>query len=77
MKKSFGLLDVNYEVKDHQPELWIWGIDDEGKRILIIARRLSNQVVPAAKRILSMFGMTEDELLSSKTIKTLTEFVED
>ena len=38
MKKSFWLLDVNYEVKDHQPELWIWGIDNDGKRILIIDR---------------------------------------
>jgi len=38
MKKTFWLLDVNYEVKDHQPEVWIWGIDDEGKRILVIDR---------------------------------------
>ncbi len=38
MKKSFWLLDINYEVKDHQPELWIWGIEDDGKRILIIDR---------------------------------------
>lgn len=36
MKKKIWLLDVNYEVKDHQPELWIWGIDNNGKRILII-----------------------------------------
>ena len=38
MKKTFWLLDVNYEVKDHRPEVWIWGIDEEGKRILIIDR---------------------------------------
>ena len=38
MKKIFWLLDVNYEVRDHQPEMWIWGIDDEGKRVLIIDR---------------------------------------
>ena len=38
MKKIFWLLDVNYEVKDHKPEIWIWGIDDEDKRILIIDR---------------------------------------
>lgn len=38
MKKTFWLLDVNYEVKDHQPEMWIWGIDDGGKRVLIIDR---------------------------------------
>ncbi len=38
MKKTFWLLDVNYEIKNHQPEMWIWGIDDEGKRILIVDR---------------------------------------
>jgi len=38
MKKVFWLLDVNYEVKENKPELWIWGIDNEGKRILIIDR---------------------------------------
>jgi len=38
MKKIFWLLDVNYEVKENRPELWIWGIDNEGKRILIIDR---------------------------------------
>jgi DNA polymerase I len=37
---------------------------------------VSNQVVPAAFRILSMFGLTEDELLPSKTPKTLLEFME-
>jgi DNA polymerase I len=36
MKQIFWLLDVNYEVKENKPELWIWGIDTEGKRILII-----------------------------------------
>ena len=38
MEKTFWLLDVNYEVKNHQPEVWIWGIGDDGKRILIIDR---------------------------------------
>ncbi len=38
MKKTFWLLDVNYEVKNHRPKMWIWGIDEEGKRILIIDR---------------------------------------
>ena len=36
MKSIFWLLDINYEVKEDEPELWIWGIDNEGKRILII-----------------------------------------
>jgi DNA polymerase I len=38
MKKIFWLLDVNYEVKENKPELWVWGIDNEGKRTLIIDR---------------------------------------
>jgi len=38
MRKTFWLLDVNHEVKDNRPEVWIWGIDEEGKRILIIDR---------------------------------------
>jgi DNA polymerase I len=36
LKKIFWLLDVNYEVRNGHPELWIWGIDDTAKRILII-----------------------------------------
>ena len=38
MKETFWLLDVNYEVKDHDPEVWIWGIKEDGKRILVIDR---------------------------------------
>lgn len=37
-KCTFWLLDINFEVEDHRPELWMWGIDDEGKRVLIIDR---------------------------------------
>jgi len=35
-KCRFWLLDINYEVKDHRPEVWMWGIDEEGRRVLII-----------------------------------------
>jgi DNA polymerase I len=38
MKVTFWLLDVNYEVKDHTPEVWLWGVDGSGKRVLIIDR---------------------------------------
>jgi len=38
MKITFWLLDVNYEVKNGTPEIWLWGIDDSGKRVLIIER---------------------------------------
>ena len=36
MKLTFWLLDVNYEVKDHMPEVWLWGIDDKENRVLFI-----------------------------------------
>ncbi len=36
IKKVFWLLDVNYEVKDHEPQLWMWGIDEDGECLLII-----------------------------------------
>ena len=38
MKTSFWLLDLNHEIKDHMPEIWLWGIDTAGKRVLIIDR---------------------------------------
>ena len=38
MKVTFWLLDVNYEVKDHIPEIWLWGIDSSGNRVLVIDR---------------------------------------
>jgi len=38
VKIVFWLLDVNYEVKEQKPELWLWGIDDKEQRILIIDR---------------------------------------
>jgi len=38
MKTVFWLLDVNYEAREHKPEVWIWGIDDHEKRVLIIDR---------------------------------------
>ncbi len=42
MKTIFWLLDVNYEVREHKPEVWIWGIDEKGQRILIIDRNFSS-----------------------------------
>jgi len=38
MKVTFWLLDANYEVRDHEPEMWLWGIDSSGKRVLIVDR---------------------------------------
>lgn len=38
MKIAFWLLDLNYENKDEKSELWMWGIDTVGNRVLIIDR---------------------------------------
>ncbi len=38
MKIMLWLLDVNYEVKSNTPEVWLWGVDDSGKRVLVIDR---------------------------------------
>ncbi len=40
MKVSFWLLDLNYEVRNGATELWLWGIDNFGKRVLVIDRSL-------------------------------------
>lgn len=57
MKKIFWLLDINYEMKENKPELWIWGIDNEGKRILIIDRNF-----------LSYFYLVLEEKANPQTI---------
>jgi len=38
MKVRFWLSDVSHEVKEHTPEIWLWGIDDSGNRVLVIDR---------------------------------------
>lgn len=38
MKISFWFLDINYEVRNNQPEIWLWGLNKNGKRLLIIDR---------------------------------------
>ena len=31
-------MDINYEVVGHEPEVWLWGITDDGKRVLLLDR---------------------------------------
>jgi len=38
LKVTFWLLDINQEMRDHQPEVWLWGIDDRNRRILVVDR---------------------------------------
>lgn len=42
LKKAFWLLDINYETKNNQPELWIWGITERDQRILIIDKNFQD-----------------------------------
>lgn len=36
MKVKFWLIDINHEEKDGNPQIWLWGISDAGKRVLVI-----------------------------------------
>lgn len=36
MKSQFWLLDLNYEVRNDKPEIWLWGVDENGKTVLVI-----------------------------------------
>jgi DNA polymerase I len=38
MKLTFWLLDVNSEAKNSVPEIWLWGVDQSGQRVLVIDR---------------------------------------
>jgi DNA polymerase I len=38
MRVTFWLLDVNLEVKGGMSEIWLWGIDDAERRILVVDR---------------------------------------
>jgi len=53
VKVKFWLLDVNYEVREHSIEIWLWGIDDSGNRVLVIDRNFlaGFYAMVSAKRI--------------------------
>jgi len=38
MRIVFWLLDVNAEVRNEVPEVWLWGIDEKGERVLVVDR---------------------------------------
>jgi DNA polymerase I len=42
LKKTFWLLDINYETRNSQPELWMWGITENGERVLIIDKNFQD-----------------------------------
>ncbi len=38
MKVVFWLLDINTQINGNNIELWLWGIDEEGNRVLVVER---------------------------------------
>jgi DNA polymerase I len=38
VKVAFWLLDINSETRNGTAELWLWGIDDHGNRVLVVDR---------------------------------------
>jgi DNA polymerase I len=59
-------LDVNYEVREHKPEMWIWGIDSKGKRVLILDRNFDAYFYTVIKEGESPQTIIE-KILSRKT----------
>ena len=41
MKLVFWLLDINPKIDDDKVELWLWGIDAQGNRVLIVDRNFT------------------------------------
>jgi len=41
VKVAFWLLDINSETRNDVAELWLWGIDENGDRVLIVDRNFS------------------------------------
>ena len=41
MKVKFWLLDLNVELSKDVAEIWLWGIDHSGRRVLVIDKTFS------------------------------------
>ncbi|MCX8176935.1 MAG: DNA polymerase II [Candidatus Bathyarchaeota archaeon] len=67
MKVTFWLLDVNYEFRGLRPEIWLWGADASGKRVLVIDRNFSPYFYAVLKQEanpISVLGNIEKEKAS-------------
>ena len=71
LKVTFWLLDINYEVKDHKPEVWLWGIDEKENRILIIDR----EVTPYFYAVLNEEAKPEEVIEKIKVRKNELPFI--
>ena len=76
MKKTFWLLDVNYELHEDKPELWIWGIDDTGKRVLIIDKSFQDYFYVVLKDGTSPETVIKQITKTQFPLITKTELVE-
>ena len=61
MKIRFWLLDVNYEVKEHTSEIWLWGVDDSENRALVIDRNF----------VAYFYAVAEDEADATKVVEEI------
>lgn len=73
MKKTFWLLDINYEVDNHQPEILIWAVDDKGKRILIVDRNFKPYFYLVVEEKEDLKAMMEEIKAHSSDFPFLTE----
>ena len=69
---KFWLLDITQEVDKHPPEIWLWGIDQEGRRVLLVDRRFEHYFIAIVndprveKRIASIAGVSRVSLTERK-----------
>ena len=69
MKLIFWLLDLNYEVREQKPEVWLWGINDKRQRVLIIDRNFSTYFYLVVKE-----GGNPQKIIESIETRKTTEF---
>ncbi len=76
---KFWLLDINYDLVGNIPEIRLWGIDNEGKRIVVIDRNFrpyfyilpKNRVIldklfNQVKNVLSKYGLENIEVVERR-----------
>ncbi len=49
-KLTFYLLDINYEIIQHQPQVRLWGVTEQGERVLVLDESFSPYFYLTAKR---------------------------
>ncbi len=63
MKVTFWLLDLNYEVENDVPEIWIWGVSASRERVLIIDKSL----------VAYFYAVLEETANSGKVVEEIDE----